>query len=147
MSEGLLQGKNFHELKLEVRRGRKERDKRNLSRRSFSIHEPSGYELGMLLSRLLDLNNERGQNLSLYLWSPYSVLVSNDSETIWIDHGGRWGRSRQWTPLVRFLLAPLEIPKLANAQPSNFGPLPYFKKCKNKRMIPKESSFVRLFGT
>ena len=30
------------------------------------------------------------------------------------------------TPLVRFLLAPLEIPKLANAQPSNFGPLPYF---------------------
>ena len=33
---------------------------------------------------------------------------------------------RSWgvqTPLVRFLLAPLEIPKLANAQPSNFGPL------------------------
>ena len=25
--------------------------------------------------------------------------------------------------LVRFLLAPLEFPKLANAQPSNFGPL------------------------
>ena len=30
------------------------------------------------------------------------------------------------TPLVQFLLAPLEIPKLSNAQPSNFGPLvPY----------------------
>ena len=27
---------------------------------------------------------------------------------------------------MRFLLAPLEIPKLANAQPSNFGPLPCF---------------------
>ena len=26
---------------------------------------------------------------------------------------------------MRFLLAPLEIPKLANAQPSNFGPLPF----------------------
>ena len=25
-------------------------------------------------------------------------------------------------------LAPLKIPKLANAQPSNFGPLPYFSE-------------------
>ena len=29
--------------------------------------------------------------------------------------------------LVRFLLAPLEFPKLANAQPSNFGPLRMLK--------------------
>ena len=36
------------------------------------------------------------------------------------------------TPLVRFLLAPLEIPKLANAQPSNFGPLPYFSNILQK---------------
>ena len=28
--------------------------------------------------------------------------------------------------LVQFLLAPLEFPKLANAQPSNFGPLSIF---------------------
>ena len=37
--------------------------------------------------------------------------------------GASWRSRRVQTLLVRFLLAPLEFPKLANAQPSNFGPL------------------------
>ena len=40
--------------------------------------------------------------------------------------GACWRSRRVQTLLVRFLLAPLEFPKLANAQPSNFGPLRMF---------------------
>ena len=39
--------------------------------------------------------------------------------------------------ISKFLLAPLEFPKLANAQPSNFGPLP----------IKKLTVFVVIFPT
>ena len=67
--------------------------------------------------------------------------------------GGAWGEV--WgqvrcgssldpsTPLVRFLLAPLEIPKLANAQPSNFGPLPYFTQIKK---VEKAETSSRKFS-
>ena len=59
-----------------------------------------------------------------------------------------WGASqrprRVQTLLVRFLLAPLEFPKLANAQPSNFGPLRillskfgYYKKTCKREMSEK----------
>ena len=41
--------------------------------------------------------------------------------------GACWRSRRVQTLLVRFLLAPLEFPKLANAQPSNFGPLRMFR--------------------
>ena len=41
--------------------------------------------------------------------------------------GASWRSRRVQTLLVRFLLAPLEFPKLANAQPSNFGPLRMLK--------------------
>ena len=42
--------------------------------------------------------------------------------------GASWRSRRVQTLLVRFLLAPLEFPKLANAQPSNFGPLRMFRE-------------------
>ena len=55
-----------------------------------------------------------------------------------------------YNPLVRFLLAPLEIPNLANAQPSNFGPLPYIYTSLNLKPFhlkfwkPKQSPKVVL---
>ena len=46
----------------------------------------------------------------------------------WVVRGGGVGWGGWWRCGRGEAIAPLEFPKLANAQPSNFGPLPYFSK-------------------
>ena len=67
------------------------------------------------------------------------------SQSGWGERGERMGARRRprrvQILLVRFLLAPLEFPKLANAQPSNFGPLPYFNATINLRPATQKLMF------
>ena len=59
--------------------------------------------------------------------------------------GASWRSRRVQTLLVRFLLAPLEFPKLANAQPSNFGPLRMLKMFHLLSNSKSEAIFVICF--
>ena len=54
--------------------------------------------------------------------------------------GASWRSRRVQTLLVRFLLAPLEFPKLANAQPSNFGPLRMLSRVKKVEILTLRNS-------
>ena len=79
---------------------------------------------GQCEASLCDLRGHRGRGLTEGLGRFASQSGSG-------ERGKRMGARRKprrvQILLVRFLLAPLEFSKLANAQPSNFGPLPYFR--------------------
>ena len=68
-------------------------------------------------------------------WEFVFMAKSNANLTIWQVQIIPNERSEFWMHLNKFLLAPLEIPKLANAQPSNFGPLRIFLNLKSNLVM------------
>ena len=59
----------------------------------------------------------------------FAKLISVPNKSVpgaWRGVGRGGSRSRRGGGGEGHTFASLEIPKLANAQPSNFGPLPYF---------------------